>query len=485
MYRPFYKYYNSKKKDLYYLNCNQKFFSNTLFKDKNINDIYEIILKKIINDEFEVQFDNYHLTLTMDVENEKINLILFKTFSYLFEQINELNHKLHKKYLIIILLSFILLFNICSFLFVVIWKPKNNNEYFNIINDQYKLVNNSINKVNDDIININNKLNGNYQFDQNLDTLKEEIFNSIKVQYTKINITHTDSISINQTSDINSVSIFPISGNIVAVSNKTITILNEHLSIIQQIFKAHDNNIIYVDIYDEDNFVTCSEDKNIKTWIKNKNKNEYQFNKIIENAHNNSITKVIYNSKGNLISCSWDGYIKIWELKNGEYENINFLKHNEHVNSLLLLEDENILISSGFNIHFWNITNNNNESIISYNNKIDWNNCIERIDEDKIIFSNDTYLIIYSISKFKKIKEIDNKVIPSVIKLIDRKGIILVAGQSKENISKYNLNIYRKDNFELIQNIENEKDYISDVEELKNHSIISSSWNDTINLWLF
>ncbi len=74
-----------KKKDLYYLNCNQKFFSNTLFKDKNINDIYEIILKKIINDEFEVQFDNYHLTLTMDVENEKINLILFKTFSYLFE----------------------------------------------------------------------------------------------------------------------------------------------------------------------------------------------------------------------------------------------------------------------------------------------------------------------------------------------------------------------------------------------------------------
>jgi hypothetical protein len=132
-----------KKTDLYYLKCEQNYFSNTLFKDKNIQDIYEIIVNKIKDGKFEIQCDNNcHLTLNMDVENKKINFILFKTFSYLFEQINELNNKLQKKWLIVLLLSLILFLSFCTFLFVLIWKPKNNHEYFNIMNDQYKLVNN-------------------------------------------------------------------------------------------------------------------------------------------------------------------------------------------------------------------------------------------------------------------------------------------------------------------------------------------------------
>ena len=46
------------------------------------------------------------------------------------------------------------------------------------------------------------------------------------------------------------------------------------------------SSLNYVDIYDENNFVTC-DDNNIKTWIKNQDK--YSINKKINNAHNGTI----------------------------------------------------------------------------------------------------------------------------------------------------------------------------------------------------
>ena len=92
--------------------------------------------------------------------------------------------------------------------------------------------------------------------------------------------------------------------------------------------------ITYIDIYDENIFVTCSYDNNIKTWIKNKNNNEYSINKIINNPLNNYTYKVIYNSKGNLISCAEYGLIKIMELKNGEYKIIKTFNHNYYVRAI-------------------------------------------------------------------------------------------------------------------------------------------------------
>ena len=70
----------------------------------------------------------------------------------------------------------------------------------------------------------------------------------------------------------------------------------------QKIDSENYEQINYIYIKDEDNFVTCSSDKTIKTWIKKENK--FVINKEIKNAHNNNIYKVIYDSKGNLISCS-------------------------------------------------------------------------------------------------------------------------------------------------------------------------------------
>ena len=107
---------------------------------------------------------------------------------------------------------------------------------------------------------------------------------------------------------VNSVSTFP-SGNIISTSrDQSIIIYDIHFNILQNIPNAHDKAIDYVEIKDENNFITCSSDKNIKSWIKNNN--EFKINKIIKNAHDAGITKVIYCSNNNLISCSRDKQLK-------------------------------------------------------------------------------------------------------------------------------------------------------------------------------
>ena len=106
------------------------------------------------------------------------------------------------------------------------------------------------------------------------------------------------------------------SGNIVALFHKYIIIYDLNFKEIQKIENAHEDNIMYVDIKDENNFVTCSDDFNIKTWIK---KNGiYVLNKTIIKAHSNYMNKVKYLSSTKIVSYGYDGSLKIWkENKNG------------------------------------------------------------------------------------------------------------------------------------------------------------------------
>ncbi len=225
-------------------------------------------------------------------------------------------------------------------------------------------------------------------------------------------------------------------------------------------------------------FATCSLDKSIKTWIKNNN--EYSINETIYGAHDKKITKVIYNSKGNLISCSWDGFIKIWELKNGEYKNITNLNHTDKVTSFLLLEDKNILISSGNGIKFWNLTNN--EIIFSDNNtNTTWNTGLDKIDDDRIIVCNNTInksIIIYLISKLKIIKIIDIDFECISIKSIKNKNIFLVGGIN-------DIYIYNSDNYYLIYYYKDAHNgRITKFDIFKKDFIISSSYDKSIKTWL-
>jgi len=110
---------------------------------------------------------------------------------------------------------------------------------------------------------------------------------------------------------------FP-SGNIVATFDKYIIIYDIDFKEIQKIENAHEDLIHYVDIKDENNFVTCSDDLNIKTWIKTNGK--YQLNKIIKKAHSNFMNNVKYYKDKQLISCGYDGSVKIWGEKEDGYE---------------------------------------------------------------------------------------------------------------------------------------------------------------------
>ncbi len=448
-------------------------------EDFEINGKDLTSVKEILDDKkkFKIERDNNeNKKLIFRIDNISVELEKNVLFTYF---LNKLNDQIEKKSKIMIflialfLLTILILILMIIFKIFIIEKSKNKNEDFNTINEEIKFVNNNFFDFKKDIY-------------LNIDELKNNI-NSFKPQYAKV-MTQTNVINLFRKEqkniyDLYSISSFPNSGNIVAVSYNTIIILDKNLKIIQKIKDAHDGEINYVDVYDEYNFVTCSNDKTIKTWFKSGNDKNFTNNKTIEDPDNDYIMKVIYDSKGNLISGSYYDKIIIWELKNGTYVNITTLEHNDHINSFLLI-DENTLITGDNKINIWNLTNNNKINSSNDNISITWNNCIEKIDEDKIMICNYTNLIILSIPNFKIIQIIDNIYNPIAIKSINMKGIILVSGEiyQDDEDEKYNLNIYRKDNFELRDTIEIQKK-IYDFIELKNNSIISSCDDGTLHVW--
>ena len=280
---------------------------------------------------------------------------------------------------------------------------------------------------------------------------------------------------------ITSMSIFP-SGNIISVStNKVITIYNNNFNILQNIQNSHNDKINYVNIKDENNFVTCSCDKCIKTWIKEEEK--FKLNKIILNAHISQINKVIYFNE-NIISCSNDNTVKVWEenINNNNYQLNLILNHLKSVCSILLIKENNIFISSGLNgTRFYNL--NNFELIFEI--KETWCgawNALCKIDNDKIIVQEEQNLLlnIISISEKKIINKIKCNYISLGIISIDDKGIILVGVNT--NIILYD----NKNDYKFLQYIENAHDnYIIGFQQLKNGLIASYSFDESIKIWVF
>ena len=171
-----------------------------------------------------------------------------------------------------------------------------------------------------------------------------------------INLTYKTTIYAH-TGNIWSMAIFP-SGNFVSVGeDKSIIIFDNQYNIIQIITNAHSEAINYVNIKDNNNFITCSADKNIITW--KKKDNIFILNEKIINAHENNICKVIYLQNETIISCSIDHSVKIWKLNNkNKHEFVIALTHSNSIVSFLYLEDKQLLITSGDDeTRFWNILN--------------------------------------------------------------------------------------------------------------------------------
>ena len=354
-------------------------------------------------------------------------------------------------------------------------EKKNYEEFLKNIeneNKRYEELNNKIKEEYRMINKIKNKIK--ILEDYHLDELNEQL--------SKYNLQNINSIQPHNNA-ITSISIFP-SGNIVSVSrDKLIIIYDINLHILQTIKNGHNKDINYVEIKDEDNFITCSDDRSIKLWIKNNNL--FIINKIIINAHEDIITKVIYYSNQNLISCSYDNKIKIWkENNNNKYENIKILTHSIWIWSILFLEDNNILISSGRDgTKFWNLKKNeinyNNIHCIKYFEDIKCydNGGLCRLDKNRIIIGGDS-LIVISILNKTIIKQINISFRCFGIRLIENKKIILIGGNDKD------IRVYKNDNYECIQIIKDaHDDYIRGFVELKDGTIASFSNDKKIKIW--
>ena len=280
--------------------------------------------------------------------------------------------------------------------------------------------------------------------------------------------------------EIKLISIFP-SGNIILTKcDHSIKIYDTNFNVIQILENAHNNCISNLTIIDENNFITCSFDKSIKFWIKLNNL--FQTNSIIENAHKDWINKIIYCSNKKLISCSSDHTIKIWIINNNQkYECISILKHNDAIFSILLLEDKNILISSGWDgTIIWNY---NNLRILKYIKDTECyfsSESVKRINNDKIICggSFNGIMKIISISNNEIIKIINNGVRCNIIYVVNEKEIFLTGGYF--NIIK----VYKCDNYECIKTI-NMNNNINGIIQLKNDDIAILSYNSIIQIWSF
>ena len=442
-------------------------FISGLIDQKNIEIEDNIINLKLILISTLYNHPNVELFLSQKNLSQEVNIIeLTKEIEYLKEENKSIKEnfkneydKLNKK------IEFIL---------------KENNEIKQILKKKTEQFEKEINNNKEEIKSLKNVIINKLKVSENSNKneKKDKQLEKNNFQTTNFNLTKIKSFKIHNDT-INSISCFP-SGNIISVSNDcSIKIYDINLYLLQDIKNAHDKGINYVDIKDENNFITCSSEGNIHTWIKKENK--FTLDKIIKHAHDNIITKAIY-YQNKIISCSWDKIIKIWEIKNKNYQNIKNLINSEWVSTILLLEDKKILVSAGFDgTKFWDL---NNYTLLNYFSKTycGWFNELCRIDEDKIIVKGKNTLVLKVISIKEKtiIKEINLEFECYGINTIKNNGIFLIGGKSKD------IKVYRIDNYECIQIIKGAHyNDINGFTELTDRKILSYGDNNEINIWQF
>jgi len=316
-----------------------------------------------------------------------------------------------------------------------------------------------------------------------IEIIKNKIKNKNQLFKTNLQITtiikaHNDNIT--------SIANFP-NGNFISLSwDKSIKIFDKLYRTIQHIENAHDDWVRSVAIENDTFFITCSLDCSIKSWFKNGNL--FQNHQIIKKAHILDINKIILSSNGYLFSCSDDRKLKIWKKKdNNMYESFKCLEHSTKIYSLLLIEDKNKLISTGhYETKFWDLDINNINNIKFIKNIDDTycecRNVLNRMDEDKVIIGgkDKSSLKIISISTQNIIYTISIPFQCLGIRTIYDKGVFFVGGYRRD------LLIFRCDNYEMIQKVNNAHDeYIEGITELSNGFIATHGWDHNIKIWQF
>ena len=447
------------------------FFNQFLKENETIKEITEIIIKQIEEKKIKIQQEENIIILILQSEKnniENIKLSLNKK-PKLSENIIEL-----------------LINKITS----LEKENKTQNSNYENLKEKYELLSSESKQLKKELEEQKKLI---LTYEEKIDNLEKKIddieenynfpFQKKKtIQLTNIKLKLKKTLEIHNDT-ITSISTFP-SGNLISVSNDfSIKIINiENYNIIQQIEKAHDGWITYVLVLNDEKFITCSSDESLKIWIKKDN--IFKLNQKIESAHYGIINKIINCSNGNIITCSEDNSIKFWEEKFNKYELIYKLNDNDSINSILLLEDKNRLISSGkegsklWSIFIDDIKNikliKNFEETFCYNCY-----CLERIDEELILVcgSDKKSLKLINITEERIFKKIKIKFEVNVIKSIFDKGIFLIG-------SDCNIIIFRSDNFQCIENIKNaHQGEIFGFVELENDFVGSFSSDKNLKIW--
>ncbi len=360
-----------------------------------------------------------------------------------------------------------------------------NNTLISLKNDNNEL-NNNMTEINNTLISLkneNNELNNNMTEINNTliflinynKKIEEKIdyINSLKFQIIKTNLTSINTFKKN----ITKLKQFP-SGSIISILNSnSLLISDNNFNDLQIIQTEHLFDINNIDILDDNNFISCSDDS-IIIWIKNNN--QFEINETIKAS--NKIKQVIYKSVGNFISLSKNNsYIIEWEYNDYENKYINKKTiSDEKYHLIYLLEDKNILISIGDEVYiFWDMSSYERIKSFNLTTTPNYGIFIERISEDSIIIGTLKEVNIISISVLEIMKKINNIKLTNNYKSIENKGLFITTNNT-------DLIVYRTDNFDIIQIIKDahNNNKIEGLIYLNNGSIATTTGKE-VKLWSF
>ena len=407
---------------------NEEKYECSIFLPKEYDEIDDFIndIKnknyKLIKKDFELEFEFEYKTLKINKRFKRKKIINYEN------KIEEYKNEIEKKNLLIKELKD---------------EIENKNQTIKEIKKQ--------NQIERELKNMNqNKKDETQIFNQSKIILKEQNTFNIK--------------DINKEYQINDLAIFP-SGNIIIAERNKILLFSKDFKKLDDEPKEENQSFLYVRIRDENNFLSYSKDKKkgkykFIIWKKDQTQNEKKFkkDKEIENENiNNYIIFVKCLSNGDFISCSRNknddelqDTITKWNKKIEKEEN------HPRIESLLIIENKNIIISVGGNdIFLWDLSLKQKKSYIDNDGgNINFKfTSINLLNDNKFIVDNkNKELQIYElqisekVNKFKQLKIISfNKLI--LCRVIREINFILIVELNKKDILFYfyDLNGNRKD----------------------------------------
>ena len=309
-------------------------------------------------------------------------------------------------------------------------KEINQNNLISLLCEEVKTLKEKLNSLENKNFN-NNILNDNNNI--NLNNNKESKI-SIKIakQYE------------NYKEKIYGINIFP-NGNFIAYSgnNKTGSQLfifeGKKQKNVYKVTGQHKRAISYLEIIDDNNFITSSFDRKIVTWsIKGIKPKVEQTLK----GHSGKVFKVIFiNPK--IYSSGEFGEIIIWEKKDQKYICAKVLKPFKFtVYNILHLNLNQFISCDKFgNLLCWNLQNFNQESKMKVPDSF-WNNGIVKLDDIKILYGGRRYIQIINIKDAKIEKSIKIKTIVFSMELLNNNYFIY--GDNVGNIEIREINTLNK-----------------------------------------